>query len=72
MVRLIDRLDMTIVVDIKPQTKQNYQAIVQPAVKNQFKFTLSADELFFNKQKLDFFSFIMGVFCISTLPAAFK
>ena len=41
MVRLTDRLN--IVVDIKPQTKQNYQAIVSAAVMNQFKFTLSAE-----------------------------
>ena len=43
MVRLTDRLHMTIVVDIKPQTKQNYQAIVSAAVKNQFMLILSAE-----------------------------
>ena len=42
MVRLTDRLHMIIVVDIKPQTTQNYQAIVPAAVENQL-FTLSAE-----------------------------
>ena len=42
---------MTIVVDIKPQTKQNYQAIVSAAVKNQFMLILSAEWAIFPLNK---------------------